>query len=231
VFNIGPTELIVIVIIALIVFGPRRLPEIGRTVGKSLREFRRASQDLRDELNINLSGDELPGDRPAPDEPGYEKWQAGDPLPSANGGPAGTGHEATSEPEPSSSERPTVQSEPAPAAEGLVEGTSPGEPEPSGEEPDSLEPSPEEPVETPVDTPEAPVDTLGAPVETPEDQAPTAADESRPEPVDDGRAERAEPERGTSSIREAAWTRQVWARPEAPAGQPLGGDTGSEAAG
>lgn len=59
-FNIGPTELIVVLIIALIVFGPKRLPEIGRTVGKSLREFRRASEGLREELHLGLDDDEPP---------------------------------------------------------------------------------------------------------------------------------------------------------------------------
>lgn len=82
-FNIGPTELIVVLVIALIVFGPRRLPEVGRTVGKSLREFRKASQDLRDELNINLDDEDLPATSPAPDEPGYANWQAA--KPSGNG--------------------------------------------------------------------------------------------------------------------------------------------------
>jgi sec-independent protein translocase protein TatA len=47
VFNIGPTELIVILVIALIVFGPKRLPEIGRTMGKSLRELRKATDDIK----------------------------------------------------------------------------------------------------------------------------------------------------------------------------------------
>ncbi len=75
-FNIGPTELIVILLIALIVFGPKRLPEVGRTVGKSLREFRKASQDLRDELNLNLDDEDLPADRPGPGEPGHENWRA-----------------------------------------------------------------------------------------------------------------------------------------------------------
>lgn len=60
-FNIGPTELIVVLIIALIVFGPKRLPEIGRTVGKSLREFKRASEGIRDELHLNLDDDEPSG--------------------------------------------------------------------------------------------------------------------------------------------------------------------------
>ncbi len=44
---LGTTEMLVIAIVALIIFGPRRLPEIGRTVGKSLAEFRRASDDFR----------------------------------------------------------------------------------------------------------------------------------------------------------------------------------------
>jgi sec-independent protein translocase protein TatA len=39
-FNIGPTELLVILIIALLVFGPKRLPEMGRQLGKGMREFK-----------------------------------------------------------------------------------------------------------------------------------------------------------------------------------------------
>ncbi len=52
--SLGFGEILVLVLIALIVFGPRRLPEIGRTVGKSLREFRRAASDLRAELEEDL---------------------------------------------------------------------------------------------------------------------------------------------------------------------------------
>jgi sec-independent protein translocase protein TatB len=44
---IGTTELLVIGLVALIIFGPRKLPEIGRTVGKSLAEFKRASEDFK----------------------------------------------------------------------------------------------------------------------------------------------------------------------------------------
>lgn len=44
---IGVPELIFIFLIALLVFGPRKLPELGRTLGKALTEFRRASNDLR----------------------------------------------------------------------------------------------------------------------------------------------------------------------------------------
>ena len=63
-FNIGPEEIILILVIALIVFGPKRLPEIGRTVGKSLREFRKASDDIRQELSLHL--DDEPEAAPAP---------------------------------------------------------------------------------------------------------------------------------------------------------------------
>ncbi|MBE3132069.1 MAG: twin-arginine translocase TatA/TatE family subunit, partial [Acidobacteria bacterium] len=48
--SIGMPELIIIFVIALIIFGPRKLPELGRTLGKSLSEFRRASNDLRNTL-------------------------------------------------------------------------------------------------------------------------------------------------------------------------------------
>jgi sec-independent protein translocase protein TatA len=39
-FNVGPLELVVVLIIALIVFGPKRLPELGKSLGKGIREFR-----------------------------------------------------------------------------------------------------------------------------------------------------------------------------------------------
>jgi Tat protein translocase TatB subunit len=49
-FGIGMTELMVIFVIGLIVLGPKKLPELARTLGKSLAEFRRASNDLRREF-------------------------------------------------------------------------------------------------------------------------------------------------------------------------------------
>jgi sec-independent protein translocase protein TatA len=58
VFGIGPPELLVILILALIVFGPKKLPEIGRTVGKGLREFRRAQQEIQGEIDGVLRDDE-----------------------------------------------------------------------------------------------------------------------------------------------------------------------------
>lgn len=58
-FTIGPAEMIVILVLALIVFGPARLPEIGRTVGKSLREVRRAGMDLRQQFETDLDEDSV----------------------------------------------------------------------------------------------------------------------------------------------------------------------------
>jgi sec-independent protein translocase protein TatA len=58
VFNVGPAEILVILLLALIVFGPKRLPEIGKTVGKGLREFRQATQDVKNELSLSLDDDE-----------------------------------------------------------------------------------------------------------------------------------------------------------------------------
>ncbi|WP_409272118.1 twin-arginine translocase TatA/TatE family subunit [Neobacillus sp. SCS-31] len=58
--NIGVPGMILILVVALIVFGPNKLPEIGRAVGRSIREFKRASEGLTDEIKkeINKGDDE-----------------------------------------------------------------------------------------------------------------------------------------------------------------------------
>jgi TatA/E family protein of Tat protein translocase len=56
--SLGFPELIVIFVIALIIFGPRKLPEIGRSLGKSLAEFKKASNDLRNTLEEEIRLDE-----------------------------------------------------------------------------------------------------------------------------------------------------------------------------
>jgi Tat protein translocase TatB subunit len=50
-FGIGMTEMIVIFVIALVVLGPKRLPELARTLGRTLAEFRRTATDLRREFS------------------------------------------------------------------------------------------------------------------------------------------------------------------------------------
>ncbi|MGH2685209.1 MAG: Sec-independent protein translocase subunit TatA/TatB [Actinomycetota bacterium] len=52
--SLGFGEILVILVLALIIFGPKRLPEMGRTIGRSLKEFRRAATDLRSELEVDL---------------------------------------------------------------------------------------------------------------------------------------------------------------------------------
>lgn len=52
--NLGPGELLIILLVALIVFGPRKLPELGKSLGAGLREFRRSTQGLKEELDLGL---------------------------------------------------------------------------------------------------------------------------------------------------------------------------------
>jgi len=52
--NIGPQELLIILVIALLVVGPQRLPELGRSIGRSLRELRKAQDEVRRTIQVNL---------------------------------------------------------------------------------------------------------------------------------------------------------------------------------
>jgi len=53
-FDIGLQELILIFVIALLVFGPKNLPQLGRSLGRAMREFRRASDEFRSTIETNL---------------------------------------------------------------------------------------------------------------------------------------------------------------------------------
>jgi sec-independent protein translocase protein TatA len=52
--SIGMPELIIIFVIALIIFGPRKLPELGRSLGKSIEEFKKASNELKSTLEEEI---------------------------------------------------------------------------------------------------------------------------------------------------------------------------------
>lgn len=78
--NVGPLEIIIVLIIALVVFGPKRLPELGRSLGRGIREFRGSvsgdSGDDEDErpappAEIEDGGRSQPA--PAPEEPVAQK--------------------------------------------------------------------------------------------------------------------------------------------------------------
>jgi TatA/E family protein of Tat protein translocase len=71
--SLGMTELIVIFTIALLVFGPRKLPELGRSLGKSLQEFKRASNELKHTLDEEISLEEKEEKQsPVPPPPALE---------------------------------------------------------------------------------------------------------------------------------------------------------------
>ena len=77
-FGIGMPELIIIMVIALIVIGPTKLPELARTIGKGLAEFRKATQEIKDSIHLDefngakedlvdtISGLDKPLDYPPP---------------------------------------------------------------------------------------------------------------------------------------------------------------------
>jgi sec-independent protein translocase protein TatA len=69
--TIGVPELIIILTIALIVFGPRKLPELGRSLGRSLSEFKRASNELRATLDeeIRIEEQRKPEQSPVAPQP------------------------------------------------------------------------------------------------------------------------------------------------------------------
>jgi len=65
-FGIGMTELLVILVIALIIFGPKRLPELAKHLGKAMREFKKATDEVKE--NIGLDGLDLDEIGPTPEE-------------------------------------------------------------------------------------------------------------------------------------------------------------------
>lgn len=56
--NLGSGELILMVLVALVVFGPKKLPELGKSLGQGLREFRKGTRELRRELSLEGPGKE-----------------------------------------------------------------------------------------------------------------------------------------------------------------------------
>ena len=57
--NIGLPELLLILGIALLIFGPKKLPEVGRSIGKAMREFRKTSDEIKDRIEEEIHSDEI----------------------------------------------------------------------------------------------------------------------------------------------------------------------------
>lgn len=75
-FGLGMQELIVIFVLALLIFGPKKLPEIGRSLGRSLAEFKRASEELKEGLAAELSAEEEKSRAAAQQKPESTKAEA-----------------------------------------------------------------------------------------------------------------------------------------------------------
>lgn len=148
--SLGLPELLFIFALGLVIFGPKRLPQVGRTVGRGLAEFRKASTDLRRTINAELMDDDLksahPGkivrdtlsdmkrgldgdfksageQRPSPE--GGRSSLSGDPAGQATSSSAESESAAADPEQPgsSTSEQPSASDEPAPpiiAAKGAV---------------------------------------------------------------------------------------------------------------
>jgi sec-independent protein translocase protein TatA len=86
---IGMPEMVVIAVIALIIFGPRKLPELGKSLGKSIAEFKRASNELKHTLEDEIRTEELQEARKSAQIPPSASVPATTSAPSAAAAPEG----------------------------------------------------------------------------------------------------------------------------------------------
>src|SRR4051812_36310787 len=112
-FNIGPGELIIVLIIALIVVGPGRLPDVGSALGKSIREFRKAATDVKEATSLEDKPQSAPG--PATLTPAAQVVPA-PAMPAASTAAAVTSPAAVAAPEPPAPAT-TEMPEPQPVAD------------------------------------------------------------------------------------------------------------------
>ncbi len=100
-FNIGAPELIIILVIALIVLGPGRLPDVAQSLGKSVREFRKAVTDVSDAASPNpATGGPTSGAQAAPPAATQPNSLAGEAAPNTLGGSATTPDSGNGSPTP-----------------------------------------------------------------------------------------------------------------------------------
>ncbi len=97
-FGIGMPELIVIAIIALVVVGPKRLPDLARTFGKGLNEFRRATEGATDTLKASLHMDDIKQE--VDDVKESFKFDTHDGAAKSSSSPAAEGKEEATPPNP-----------------------------------------------------------------------------------------------------------------------------------
>jgi TatA/E family protein of Tat protein translocase len=123
--TLGGQEIIFILVIALIVFGPKKLPEIGKSIGRMMNEFRKASNDFRRTLEDEVEADKARSSEPAP--PAAAEYTAPtpwEPAPAPEPVPEPASAAAPAEPPPvavAAPDEPTV-SRPEPAGVGRTDG-------------------------------------------------------------------------------------------------------------
>ena len=86
---IGMPEMVVIAVIALIIFGPRKLPELGKSLGKSIAEFKRASNELKNTLEDEIRTEELQDARKSAQIPPSAPVPVTTPAPTGTSAPEG----------------------------------------------------------------------------------------------------------------------------------------------
>ena len=91
---LGFWEILFILALALLIFGPKKLPEIGRTLGRSLGEFRRATTDLKRSIETEIDADERAAKRSTSTPQLPEKNDSGE-TPSSGASPDVTGPSVT----------------------------------------------------------------------------------------------------------------------------------------
>lgn len=96
--SVGMPELIIILVIALIIFGPRKLPELGRSLGKSIGEFRKASNELKSTLEEEIRLEEQKEQRAKVEAEQTSAVEAGTMTEPPLGSDAGTAFEQPAEP-------------------------------------------------------------------------------------------------------------------------------------
>jgi TatA/E family protein of Tat protein translocase len=82
-------EMVVIAVIALIIFGPRKLPELGKSLGKSIAEFKRASNELKNTLEDEIRTEELQDARKSAQVPPSASVPVTTPAPTSTSAPEG----------------------------------------------------------------------------------------------------------------------------------------------